>query len=42
MENEYWWIKNIDIENERASGEIRFALVSKYSDYSKLKKMDTR
>ena len=39
MENEYWWIKNIDIEDERASGEIRFALVSKYSDYSKLKKI---
>ena len=39
MENEYWWIKNIGIENERASGEIRFALVSKYSDYSKLKKI---
>jgi hypothetical protein len=38
MNDRYWWLDNIDLDDESVSGEIRFALVSQYSDYGKLKK----
>ena len=40
MEQEYWWLKSIDVERESESAEIRIALAGKYkNDYSRMKQV---